>query len=127
MNSCSRYSRLSIALQNYLLGARYYTALRAYDYAKRVHTGTRKDGITPEFQHQIEIALFITTLRDVQDEEGCIVAALFHDILEDYPNIAPEDIRKISGEEITQSVIQLSKTIHSNITYDVSLEYFNNW
>lgn len=119
-----RYSRLSIALQNYLLGAKYYTALKAFDYAKKIHTGLRKDGLTPEFQHQIEIALFITTLRDVEDEEGCIVVALLHDILEDYPNISPHDLEVTIGPDNTRSIVYISKFVQGKKRTDTFDDYF---
>lgn len=82
--SASRFSKLSIALKYYLHGAKYFGALKAYAYAESMATGLRKDGITPEFQHQIEIALYIITLKNVADEERCIIAALLHDVREDY-------------------------------------------
>lgn len=107
----NRYSKLLIALQNYLHGARYYEALKALDFAKAIHVGTRKDGITPEFQHQVEIALYITTLRNLIDEEGCIVAAILHDVLEDYPHITKSDVGQLTNEQRTFAVVLLSKEI----------------
>lgn len=107
----NRYDKLSIALRNYLLGARYYSALNCFDYAQKIHTGLRKDGVTPEFQHQIEIALFITTLKDLQNEEAVISAALLHDVLEDYPNVSPQDIKKLAGKEVRDAVVLLSKEV----------------
>lgn len=123
--STSRYTKLSIALQHYLLGARYYRALAAYDFARKQHIGWRKDKVTPEFQHQIEIALFITTLRDLQDEEGCIVVALLHDTLEDYPSISTANLVDIVGTEDTKSVISLSKFIHGKQSYGDLFDYFD--
>lgn len=125
MSHSNRYPKLSIALQNYLHGAKYYDALRAFDFGKSIHTGLRKDGSTPEFQHQIEIALFITTLRNVQDEEGTIIAAILHDVLEDYPHLSPHDITNIVGAERARSVIVMSKEIHGRKTYDTLDQYFD--
>lgn len=124
MSDKNRFSKLAISLQHYLHGARYYDALKAYDFARSIHTGFRKDGVTPEFQHQIEIALFITTLRDVQDEEGTIIAALLHDVLEDYPHITVHELENMFGVERTQSVVVLSKEINQKVRYDVPEEYF---
>lgn len=120
----TKYQKLLIALQNYLYGARYYTALRAFDFAKSIHTGTRKDGITPEFQHQVEIALYITTLRDIQDEEGCIVAALLHDVLEDYPTVTASELQQMVGVEKVNSVILLSKSVNDCKRYNEIESYF---
>jgi len=82
----SRYQKLEIALRYYLKGARYHTALKALDFASKWHRGFRKDGVTPEMQHQVEMALYVITLKGIKDEEKSIVAVLLHDVLEDYPN-----------------------------------------
>lgn len=95
----TRYQKLEISLRYYLLGARYFTALKAMDFARKIHNGFRKDGVTPEFQHQIEIALFVTTLKDLVDEEKTIIVALLHDVIEDYIMEAVP-MRKTFGEEI---------------------------
>lgn len=108
----TKYSKLSIALQNYLHGAKYFRALKAFAFAKGIHTGFRKDGITPEFQHQIEIALFIITLKGLDDEEDCIIAAILHDVLEDYPRYGMRELVDLVGEQSAHSVKLLSKSIH---------------
>lgn len=121
-----QYSRLIISLQNYLLGARYYTALKALDFAKRKHLGFRKDGLTPEFQHQVEIALYITTLRDVEDEEKCIIAAILHDVLEDYPEITTADVQDVIGPQNIRPIILLSKEICGIRQHSSSKTYFES-
>lgn len=104
-----RYQKLFIALRYYLLGAKYYKALRAFDFARKIHAGTRKDGKTPEFQHQVEIALYINTLRDVMDEERCIATALLHDTLEDYDGVSREDIYNKTDEFVADACVLLNK------------------
>jgi (p)ppGpp synthase/HD superfamily hydrolase len=104
-----RFQKLFIALRYYLLGADYIKALKAFDFARRIHTGTRKDGKTPEFQHQVEIALYLTTLKDVIDEERCIAAALLHDTLEDYDTVKREDIYSITDEKVADACVLLNK------------------
>lgn len=42
--------RLS-TLKILLAGANYHRALKALHFAARHHVGTRKDGVTPEFDH----------------------------------------------------------------------------
>lgn len=81
----ARHKKLKLALKQWLLGRNYHQALKALAFAEKFHTGTRKDGVTPEFFHQIEIALFITTLEPflIYPEET-ICAALLHDVAEDY-------------------------------------------
>ena len=65
----NRYQKLEISLRYYLKGAKYTTALKALDFGSRWHNGFRKDRVTPEFQHQIEIALYCITLKGLLDEE----------------------------------------------------------
>ncbi len=124
--STNRYQKLCIALQNYLYGARYYTALKAFHFAKNTHNGFRKDGVTPEFQHQIEIALFITTLRDVDDEEGTITAVLLHDVLEDFDEVTVVQLIDLVGSKYVTPVRHMSKKIGGMLTYDPKYpsEYF---
>lgn len=120
----NRYQKLSIALQHYLYGAKYHDALKAFELAKKIHCGLRKDGITPEFQHQIEIALFVITLRDLEDEEGTIICALLHDILEDYPAVTIQQLENLIGVERTKSVIYISKYVNGKQRYNDISEYF---
>lgn len=120
----NKFQKLHIALQNYLHGARYFRALKAYHLAKQHHTGTRKDGITPEFQHQIEIALLITTLKDVVNEEDCIIVALLHDLLEDYPYVTAADISKLVGDNATTSIITISKKLKGKERCESLEQYF---
>lgn len=57
-----RFRKQEIALRYFLLGAGWYHAVAAMDYAKAIHNGTRKDGQTPEFAHQVAIANYLRTL-----------------------------------------------------------------
>ena len=120
----NQFQKLHIALQNYLYGARYHRALKAFDLAKKYHTGFRKDGVTPEFQHQLEIALFITTLKDVANEEEAIIVALFHDLLEDYPEVTVERISQLVGIGPTNSIVAISKQIHGHTQHQLMGHYF---
>lgn len=103
-----KYDKLFISLKYYLLGRKYFTALKALDFAKRHHKGMRKDGVTPELQHQVEIALFLTTLKDLQDEQLTLTCALLHDVVEDY-DISVEEITSLFGKEVADHVWILSK------------------
>lgn len=78
------FKKKLLVLRQQLIGARYYNALAALDFAIAYHTGTRKDGITPEFQHQVEIALYALTLPDVKYREEVIATIMLHDVREDY-------------------------------------------
>lgn len=85
-NNLSRYQKLSITLTSYLKGRGFNRALEAFQYAKEIHVGYRKDGVTPNFQHQIEICLFLMNLKEIRKdiEEEVFVGAFLHDIREDY-------------------------------------------
>lgn len=102
------FDKLFTALKYYLLGKGYFIALKALDFAKHYHNGFRKDGVTPELQHQIEICLYITTLPDIQDEETALAAALLHDVMEDFDIEESVMVNKF-GIEITREVRLLSK------------------
>lgn len=80
----TKFEKKLLTLRQQLIGARYHHALAALEFAIRYHTGTRKDGKTPEFQHQVEIALFALTLPDLMYREEVIATILLHDVREDY-------------------------------------------
>lgn len=102
------FNKLFISLKYYMLGRRYYVALKALDFARLKHYGTRKDGVTPEFQHQVEITLFLSTLKDVQNEEEVLAAALLHDVMEDY-DISVHEMQGKFGKKLTDIVWLLTK------------------
>jgi len=117
----SNFDKLYIALKFRLKGMEFYDALRALELAKDIHDGFRKDGKTPEFQHQLEIALYIMTLKDVQDLEGSIICALLHDTDEDYPHLLSIGVLMAFGEPRMLAIHMLNKHRHDN--YD---QYFSS-
>jgi (p)ppGpp synthase/HD superfamily hydrolase len=103
------YEKKRISLRYFLLGAGYYKAADAMEYAGSVHTGFRKDGITPEFAHQIEIAHYMRTLLpSLMYPEDTLAAILLHDTTEDY-NIPHALIADRFGERVGQAVYLLDK------------------
>jgi (p)ppGpp synthase/HD superfamily hydrolase len=102
------FQKLNIALKYSLQGMNFIRAMKAYQMWKDYHTGVRKDWTTPEFQHQIEIALFIMTLKDVKNLEDVLIVTMLHDIREDYW-VPDSEIRKIFWNEIAESVEKLTK------------------
>lgn len=90
----TKFQKKLLTLRQQLVGARYHHALAALEFAHRFHTGLRKDGVTPEFQHQIEIALFALTLPDLMFREEVIATILLHDVREDY-NVTAAEIREL--------------------------------
>ena len=110
----SKFEKKLLTLRQQLIGARYHHALAALEFAIRFHTGTRKDGITPEFQHQVEIALFALTLPDLMYREEVIATILLHDVREDY-DITDREIRDLFfhdpefAERVSRAVENMTK------------------
>lgn len=88
----TKFEKKLLTLRQLLIGAQYFEALAALEFAKGFHLGTRKDGVTPEFQHQIEIALFALTLPDLMFREEVIATIFLHDVREDY-HVTDAEIR----------------------------------
>lgn len=110
-----RFDKLYIALKFRLKGLGFYDAMRALERAKEIHDGYRKDGKTPEFQHQLEIALYIFTLKDVEDLEGAIIVALLHDTDEDYPHRLFTNELQAYGESRARAIRLLNKHTHDDL------------
>ena len=98
-NQVTKFQKKLLTLRQQLVGARYHHALAALEFAHRFHTGLRKDGVTPEFQHQIEIALFALTLPDLMYREEVIATILLHDVREDY-NVTAAEIRELFFRDV---------------------------
>jgi len=86
----NRYNKKRIAIKNWLLGAAFANpefnkCLIAFYTAEEYHTGFRKDGITPEFNHQLNIiGNIITNLKKLNDPVTVLCVAFMHDLVEDY-------------------------------------------
>ena len=107
-NSLSRFEKTKIALEYYLIGKEYFNALKAFQLAREYHVGTRKDGVTPEFNHQIEICHYILTLKDISNQENAICVALLHDIREDY-EIEHSVIENMFWKDVADAVELVTK------------------
>lgn len=101
------YEKLRSALRYWLYGKGYYKAVKAMEYAAKYHKGTRKDGFTPEFYHQLSIAGYVRTLTLLFPEET-MAAAFLHDLIEDY-DISVSELERQFGKEIAFPVSLLSK------------------
>jgi (p)ppGpp synthase/HD superfamily hydrolase len=115
-DTLSHYEKLFLVLKHYLRGRGYATALRALSFARSYHVGKRRDGVTPEFEHQLSIALYLTTLKDVMDEEKAVTCALLHDVMEDY-DVGIEEIEARFGSDVARTVWLLTKT-HRGVKKD---------
>lgn len=114
MEKTERYHKLFISLRYWLLGMSeqnpdWRMPLNALEYAKTIHTGLRKDGATPEFQHQLEIAHYLRTLyKGLLFPAQTMAAALLHDVPEDY-DISYQEIAALCGEMVAKDVELLTK------------------
>lgn len=110
----NEYDKLRVALRYFLLGREYYMAADALEYASTFHTGFRKDGVTPEFQHQIEIAHYIRTLLpSLMFPEDTIAAVLLHDVPEDY-GVPHGEISNRFGPKVGRAVFLMDKNSNAN-------------
>lgn len=114
----ARYQRLFISMRYWLLGAAehdvgYFHAINALEYAKGIHIGLRKDNTTPEFQHQIEIALFLRSMnRHMVFPADTLATCFLHDTLEDYAashNISLETLTAKFNARIANATWKISK------------------
>lgn len=94
----TKFKKKALTLRQYLHGAGYFNALRAMEFAAKHHTGTRKDGETPEFDHQISIALYALTLSNLRYREETIATIFLHDVREDY-HVTDQEVRALFDDE----------------------------
>ncbi len=80
----NQFEKRKLVLRQQLIGAEMFDALTAMEYASKHHTGVRKDKVTPEFDHQISIALYALTLSNLRYREEVIATIMLHDVREDY-------------------------------------------
>lgn len=91
------HKKLYSSLRYWLLGKGYFLASRALNYAAKYHNGVRKDGVTPEFDHQLRICHYIRTLPHLLYPEETITAALLHDTVED-TDVTIGDIKNLFAD-----------------------------
>lgn len=103
------YEKLRVSLRYFLLGKGFYRAADALEFAATYHKGMRKDGVTPEFQHQIEITHYLRTLLPsfIYPEET-LTASILHDTKEDY-GVLLSVIEERYGRDVAIAVDLLDK------------------
>lgn len=103
------YQKNFISIRYFLIGAKMFLALDALEFASKFHTGTRKDGITPEFSHQLLIAQYQRTLLNhLSHPEETLAATFLHDTPED-ADVGHLEIFTRFGEVVGKSVQGLTK------------------
>ena len=109
-----QFEREKTVLKYYLLGKGYHLAIKALGFIERIDARLpdekklRKDKATPNLHHQVRIALAVTQLNGLVDEEKCIIAALLHDVQEDH-DVSPAEIAEQFGAEIADINWKLTK------------------
>ena len=116
------HAKLRISLIWRLQGAKMYKALACLDLGETYSKDqTRKDGVTPEFAHQIRIALHAFTLKGISDYklELLICTILLHDIMEDYDVEATTIIKTIDDAA--------KRADHTYMGYDGAIVQASVW
>tara|TARA_B100000929_G_scaffold33562_4_gene24319 strand:- start:7452 stop:8066 length:615 start_codon:yes stop_codon:yes gene_type:complete len=104
----NEFQKQTVFLRGWLNGRGYYNAIAAMEFARQHHTGTRKDGCTPEFQHQTEIAMHISVLPGLLFPEETIATAFLHDTVEDTP-VSRHEIASRFGEQVADATWRVTK------------------
>ena len=103
------HQKAFISIRYWLIGRNYHTALDALEFAHKFHQGTRKDGVTPEYQHQLDIAHFLRTLiNHLSHPEETLAATFLHDTAED-ADVGFDEINTRFGLKIGGAVKAMTK------------------
>lgn len=105
-----------IAMRSWLLGRDYTSALTAMNMAMEAHTGVRKDGYTPEFEHQMSVTYYLRTVHSMLlHPEETITVGFLHDSTED-GRMRLGDI-EMFGPRVTDAVDRLNKRGKTDAEY----------
>jgi len=106
-----RHRKQLSTMRGWLDGKGYYKALEALELVRALECGTRKDGKTPKFHHQLSVTRLLTTLEaNFMFPEDTLTAAILHDVLEDhYDRFTRNDLETKFGERVATAVWHLSK------------------
>lgn len=105
-----RHIKQLAVMRGWLDGKGYFKAADALEFVRRMEQGTRKDGETPKFHHQLSIARLVATLAPhLAHPEETLAAAFLHDVLEDHDNVTRADLETRFGPMVADAVWRLSK------------------
>lgn len=116
MEAAAAHAKRLLVLRHLLIGSGYHEALTALEFAKRHTPGYRKDKVTPNFDHQVSIALHAYTLKDtLLLPEQVLATIMTHDLIED-EGISESDLRELFrnaefAREIATATDLLSKEV----------------
>ena len=115
------YGKQRLALRYWLLGHGFFQASHAMELAEGYHDGTRRDGVTAEFAHQVAIVSYLRSLLPhLLFGEETLSAAFLHDVREDY-DVSDEEIRAQFGDRVADAVDAVTKTFRGVRRDDVAL------
>ncbi len=111
-------------MRGLLDGRAWYKACAALELARSLEEGFRKDGCTPKFHHQLQVARLVATLLPhLMHPEETIAAAFLHDLREDHPKeVNAAALAAQFGPLVAEAVWALSKK-SGGLTKDYEL-YF---
>jgi len=115
-----QYEREKTFLKAYLLGKGYFRAIKALGFIERCEfmlppeERYRKDKVTPSLHHQVRIALSITNLKGLINEELCLVTALLHDVQEDH-DVHSDVIAKEFGGDVASVNWKVTKKFSGSL------------
>lgn len=108
----SNYPKKRATLRAWMISNEYYMAARLMFLAEQYHSGIRKDKVTPEFAHQVDIASYLITLPITKKEAMILTCLAFiHDLVEDY-NVADEIILTAMAPETTEEKADAKRIIN---------------
>ena len=102
------HEKRRIALRAWIHGARWWEAAEALEFGAAYQVGLRKDRVTPEFSHQIDIAQHVRTLPDILHPDEFLCVALLHDVREDC-DVDDSEIRGLFGPVVADAVEIMTK------------------
>jgi hypothetical protein len=96
-------------LNGWLAGRGFHKASEALHFARALHNGLRKDGLTPEFEHQVFQVNYILPFVDLLIyPEDTITTFILHDTIED-TNKNRRDITAQFGERVGDATWLMTK------------------
>lgn len=105
------YHKLKTALRYWMLGREYHLAHKAMEFGLIHHTGLRKDGVMPEFQHQLSQASYARTMEhSLMFPDETLATIFLHDIVED-TDVTATTIYTEFGEQVGNAVESMTNNI----------------
>ncbi len=109
-----------VAMRYWLLGQGFHVAAAAFEFARGLHVGLRKDGTSPNYSHPVFVASYLRTLLPgLMQKVATMASAFLHDVCEDY-DVTYEGITERFGDDVERPVRLLTKKYQGvNVPYDV--------